>query len=62
MVDVSRLRGTMSQKAKVVPKAQSCIPRFNPAVERKADRLPCRPIARIRTCINVRKDPQLTWT
>ena len=62
MVDVSRSRVTMSQKAKVVPEAQRCIPRFNPAVECKADRLPCRSIARIWTCINVRKDPQLTGT
>lgn len=35
----------MSQTAKVVPKAKRCIPRFNPAVECKADRLPCMSIA-----------------
>lgn len=62
MVDVSRSKGIMSQRAKVVPEAQRRVPWFSPAVECKADRLPGRSIVRIWTCINVRKDPQLTWT
>ena len=55
MVDVSGSRGTMSQKAKVVPEAQRCVSRFSPAVGCKADRLPGRSIARIWTMYKCQK-------